>query len=110
MKIGNLNTKIVIQKSEVVKDRIGNHTDRWVDYFFCSAYITHEKGDDTFTAGTENDHSDMNVTVRYCTETSAVRSTTHRILFRDEIYDILAVDHLNFKRHGIKFRCRKVRR
>ena len=52
----------------------------------------------------------MNVTVRYCKETAAVTSTKYRLVFMDEIYDILAVDHLNFKRHGLKFRCRKVRR
>ena len=56
------------------------------------------------------ENTDMNVTVRYCKETAAVTSTKYRLVFMDEIYDILAVDHLNFKRHGLKFRCRKVRR
>lgn len=110
MKIGNLNSKIVIQKSEVVKDRIGNHTDRWVDYFFCSAYITHEKGDDTFTAGTENDHSDMNVTVRHCSETKKVKKETYRIRFDDDLYEIEGIDHHGFRRKQITFVCKKINR
>lgn len=52
----------------------------------------------------------MNVTVRYCTETATVISTKYRILFGDDIYDILAVDHLNYKKNALKFKCRKVRR
>lgn len=110
MKIGNLNSKIVIQKSEVVKDRIGNHTDRWVDYFFCSAYITNEKGDDTFTAGTENDHSDMNVTVRHCSETKKVKKGTYRIRFDDDLYEIEGIDHHGFRHKQITFVCKKISR
>ena len=56
------------------------------------------------------ENTDMNVTARFCIETAAVTSTGYRIVFADETYDILAVDHLNFKKRGIKFRCRKVRR
>ena len=33
-----------------------------------------------------------------------------RVTYTVQTYDILAVDHLNFKKRGIKFRCRKVRR
>ncbi len=37
-------------------------------------------------------------------------SVTHRILFRDQVYDIVSVDHLNYKKKCLKFTCRKVRR
>ena len=110
MKIGNLNSKVTIQKQEVLKDRIGNHTNRWIDYFFCAAYIHHEKGDETFAAGTENDHSDMNVTVRHCSETKKVKAQGYRIRFDDEIYDIEAVDHHGFRNKTITFVCKKVTR
>lgn len=42
--------------------------------------------------------------------TAVVGSTTHRIIFRDEIYDITNVDHMNFRKKCLKFSCRKVRR
>lgn len=110
MDIAALNEKVMIQANAVVIDKYGNHINSWVDYFSCHATISGENGKEQAVVGEIVEATDMNVTVRYCTETYAVRSTTHRILFRDEIYDILAVDHLNFKRRGIKFRCRKVRR
>lgn len=37
-------------------------------------------------------------------------STGFRILFRGEIYSILFVDHMNYKKISLKFRCEKARR
>ncbi|MHC5099404.1 phage head closure protein, partial [Peptoniphilus genitalis] len=33
-----------------------------------------------------------------------------RILFEDEIYNIISIDFMNYKNRLIKFRCRKVSR
>ena len=33
-----------------------------------------------------------------------------RILFQGEIYNIVAVDHMNYKKKALKFRCEKARR
>ena len=110
MHIEGLRVRIRIQKQETVTDRYGNHKNTWADYFSCYATISGENGKEQATVGETVEATDMNVTVRWCTETAAVRPTRHRVLFHDGLYDILAVDHLNYKKHGIKFRCRKVRR
>ena len=34
----------------------------------------------------------------------------YRIALRDELYDIVNVDHMNYKKKLLKFSCRKVRR
>jgi len=52
----------------------------------------------------------MAVTVRYCRKAASVNVTGYRIVLNDELYDILAVDHLSNKKKALKFRCRKVRR
>ena len=110
MDISALNERVMFQVNAVVTDQYGNHKNIWTDYYSCYATISGETGKEQAVVGETVEATDMNVTVRYCKKTAAVRSTTHRILFRDEIYDILAVDHLNYKRHAIKFRCRKARR
>ena len=61
-------------------------------------------------AGTIVEDVGMTVTIRYCRKASEIGSTTHRLIFRDEIYDITNVDHMNFKKKCLKFSCRKVRR
>ena len=110
MDIAALNERVMIQVNTVVTDKYGNHKNIWEDFFFCYATISGENGKEQAIVGETVESTDMNVTVRYCNQTASVRSTTHRILFRNEIYDIVAVDHLNYKKHGIKFRCQKVRR
>ena len=110
MDIAALNERVMIQVNTVVTDKYGNHKNTWEDFFSCYATISGENGKEQAIVGETVEATDMNATVRYCNQTASVRSTTHRILFRNEIYDIVAVDHLNYKKHGIKFRCQKVRR
>lgn len=52
----------------------------------------------------------IDFTIRWCRQSAAITSTSYRVQFQDELYDILSVDHMNFKRKGIKLHCRKVRR
>ena len=110
MDIAAMNVRVAIQKNEAITDKYGNHKNAWTDYFSCYATISGETGQEQAVVGETVENTDMSVTVRYCRETAAVTSTKFRLVFMGEVYDILAVDHLNFKRHGLKFRCRKVRR
>lgn len=110
MDIAAMNVRVAFQKNETVTDKYGNHKNAWTDYFMCYATIGGETGQEQAVVGETVENTDMNVTVRYCTETAAVISTKYRILFGNDIYDILAVDHLNYKKNALKFKCRKVRR
>ena len=110
MDVAALNVRVTFQVNETVTDKYGNHKNTWTDYYSCYATISGENGKEQAVVGETVENTDMNVTVRYCSETAAITSTKHRIVFNDEIYDILAVDHLNFKKNALKFRCRKARR
>lgn len=110
MDIAAMNVRVTIQKNDTVTDKYGNHKNAWTDYFSCYATISGENGQEQAVVGETVENTDMNVTVRYCKETAAVASTTHRVLMNGDIYDILAVDHLNYKKKAIKFKCRKARR
>ena len=110
MDVAAMNVRVTLQKNETVTDKFGNHKNTWVDFFTCYATISGETGQEQAVVGETVENTDMNVTVRYCSETAAVTSTGYRIVFNGELYDILAVDHLNFKKNALKFRCRKARR
>lgn len=110
MEIALLNVRINIQKQETQVDRIGNHTNVWRDYFSCYATVSGEGGTETAVAGLTVDDSDLSFTVRYSRKTSVVDVIGYRILFGDGIYNILAIDHMNYKRKCMKFKCQKVRR
>ena len=113
MEIALLNQRITFQRNSVLTDPIGNHTGSWNDEFSCYATVGGESGrngKETAVAGTTVEDADCTFTVRWCGQTANVGTTSHRILFNDEIYNIVAVDHMNYKKKCIKFRCRKARR
>lgn len=110
MEIAALRVKIMFQKQEVRPDAIGNHESRWEDYFACRATVGGEGGTERAVAGLTVEDADISFMVRFCRAVAAVTSTGFRIVFCGELYDILAVDHLNYKKRALKFRCRKVRR
>ena len=110
MKISLLNEKILIQRAVVSSDGIGNRKNIWEDYFSCYATVSGESGSEKNTAGMTVEDTDISFTVRWCKAVSSVSSTGYRILFCGEIYNIRLVDHMNYKKKSVKFKCQKVRR
>ena len=113
MNVGLMNEKVIFQKCSVVKDGIGNHRNEWTEDYCCLATIGGEglaSSREAEAAGTVVEDVGMTVTVRYCKKTAGIRSVTHRILFRGHVYDIVSVDHLNYKKKCLKFTCRTARR
>ena len=110
MDISLLNVIILFQKNTVVVDAVGNHKNEWTDFYSCHATVSGEGGKEASAAGMIVDDSDISFTVRYCRMISEINNTEYRVLFGGELYNILAVDHMNFKRKSVKFKCQKVRR
>ena len=95
MDIALLNVKITVQKNETVVDAIGNHKNTWTDYHTCFATVSGEGGSEKSVAGLIVDDSDI---------------TKHRVLFEGSLYNIISVDHMNYKKKCLKLKCEKVRR
>ncbi len=105
-----LNVKIMFQKKEVVVDAIGNHTSKWADYYSCHATVSGEGGSEKAVAGLIVEDSDLSFTVRYCRKAAEVTTDGYRISFIGELYNIVSIDHMNYKKKALKFKCEKVRR
>lgn len=113
MNVGLLNEKVTFQKNSVIVDAIGNHKNIWEDYYSCFATIGGEglaSSKEKETAGTVVEDVGMTVTVRYCSMTASISSTGFRVVLNGELYDIVNVDHMNYRKKCLKFSCRKVRR
>jgi len=110
MNVALLNVRISMQKNTVVVDAIGNHKNKWLDWYSCYATVSGEGGKESTDAGLVVDDSKMDFTIRWCKRASEITSTGYRVEFNGELYDILAVDHMNFKRKSVKLSCQKVRR
>ncbi|MCH3955485.1 MAG: phage head closure protein [Eubacterium sp.] len=107
MNIALLNERILIQKAEVTSDAIGNRISTWKDYFSCYAGVSSESPKEETAAGATWDESLIDFTVRWCSETETLRSKGYRVLFRDAVYSIEGIDHMNYKKRAIKLHCRR---
>ena len=110
MNIALLNTRITIQQQTTTVDTIGNHINTWQDYYTCAATVSGETNGETEEAATTVDDTNACFTIRYCALVSAITNTNFRVDFDGQLYDILSVDHQNYKRKSIKPHCRKARR
>lgn len=113
MDIALMNVKITFQKNTHTTDSIGNHTNTWTDYYVCHAAVSGENGSanggEDMAAGTTVDHSNTDFTVRCCSLVKAVTQDEYRILMGGDVYNIIGIDHMQYKGKAYKFRCRKER-
>ena len=110
MEISLLNVKMTFQKNSVVADDIGNRRNVWEDYYTCYATVGGEGGNEKAAAGLTVVDSDIAFTIRFCKRAAEVTADGFRILFGGEIYNIVAVDYMNYRKKALKFRCEKARR
>ena len=107
--IEKLNERITIEKSTVVTDKVGNHRNTWEEYFTCFAYVSTYQAQEEEGEVTAEQKSVV-FTVRWCSETRGLTSTGYRIRFRDQLYNIGAVDPMNYQKKILKIHCRLERR
>ena len=108
MDIALLNVKIKIQRNEQVVDSIGNHKNSWTDIHTCFETVSGEGGSEKSVAGLIVDDSDISFTVRWCKKLSDLDVTKHRIIFEGITYNLVSIDHMNFKKKCLKLKCEKV--
>ena len=110
MKVALLNRIITVQRHTAVKDEIGNHLNTWTAFYTCHATVSGETDTEAEEAGTTVDDTRADFTLRWCAASSVITPTEYRVVMDGQIYDILSVDHMNFKHKSVKLHCRKARR
>ena len=110
MDVALLNVRIDIQQSKAEVDDVGNHTNAWTDYYSCAATVSGETPSESAEAGTIVDSSKIDFTIRWCKKASAITSDGYRVVYNEDIYNIIGIDHMNFKRKAMKLKCQKARR
>lgn len=110
MKIGTMRHRITIQKLVTVTDKIGNHTNEYRDYCSRWAYANNLSGSEYWQAAQTNAQNSIYFMIRWDKVTGAVTSDGYRILFNGKIYNILSVDHYQFRCKTIQFKAEEVKR
>jgi SPP1 family predicted phage head-tail adaptor len=110
MNIAAMNVRLTIQKNEGIKDKYGNHTNTWTDFYTCWATPVQSGGSEKQEAGTTNSTDAIDFTVRYAKYLDGLDSTKIRIRLGDVIYNVTAIDPMAFQKRSLKFKCEKVKR
>lgn len=110
MNISLLNERILIEKSKVIIDAIGNHRNEWSKYYSCYATISNKSPQEETSSGAIWDESKIDFTIRYSKEVSVLSSIGYRVIFHNDIYEIEGIDHMNYKKKSMKLHCRRVER
>lgn len=109
MNIALFNVKITVQKSTVTVDKIGNHINEWSNFHTCFATISGESGSEKSSAGGIWEETDISFTIRYCKALDKISAERYRIIFNGSVFNIVSIDHLNYKRKFLKIRCKRER-
>nr|DAD64631.1 MAG TPA: Putative head tail adaptor [Caudoviricetes sp.] len=110
MNIALLKERIRIEKNSVEVDSIGNHKIVWSPYYSCYATVSGESPLEQTNSGAVWDESKVSFTIRFSKEVVALSSLGFRVIFRDSIYEIEGIDHMNYKKKSIKLHCKRCER
>ena len=90
----------------VETDEIGNHKENYKKFYCCFAkadtYLKQETGNEVIS-----DNESISFEIRYCGMLDELNSTGYRVNFNNRIYNIEAVDFMNYSHKTIKLKCRK---
>ena len=110
MKVHLLNERIKILKSEIHTDDIGNHLTEWKEIYSCFATISNESPQEVTDHGVTYDDGKIDFTIRYSSEVETLSSIGYRIQFKNQLYNILGVDHMNYQKRSLKLHCQRIER
>ena len=108
MNISLMKERITFMETSIEQDEIGNDINSYEPVYSCACTVSEETGREVDSVANTVDKVDVAFTVRYCLEVEGITSTAFRIKFRGNYYDIVSIDHMNYKKKCVKFRCRKV--
>ena len=105
MEFGKLNQRISLLENYTVIDEIGNHISKWDEVYSCWANVTVKSSTETVNTGVTREVQSISFMVRNCMFFQNLRSTTHKILFRGNIFDIQSVKPDYLKNDYVTITC-----
>lgn len=106
MEIGELRHRITLQKPETEVSDSGVEETSWKDVATVWAKVEHLRGREYYAAAAVQAENTVIFTIRYLTGID----TRHRIRFRDQSYNIITVDNLQYQNRYQVIRAQEVSR
>lgn len=105
MDAGKYRGYIVIEKNSQVSDEIGNQSSQWIEYYKGYAYVNNLSGSEYWAAAQTQSQNSVVFSLRWHKLLDAVTTKEYRLIFKDKVYDIFAVDNVQYKNETIKIKA-----
>ena len=107
MEIGTLRQRITLQEHRTVVDEVGNHNSSWADFFSCFAYVNLASGKEYGVIPVTGEEQTLVFILRWCRKLKELNSREYRIMFEEEVYNILCGDDVQFLHKKLKLTAKK---
>ncbi|MCD8502943.1 MAG: phage head closure protein [Bacillaceae bacterium] len=104
MEIGSLRHRITLQKLTVSTNSNGFEVATWEELKTVWAAVSNLQGREFFAAAAVQAENTVKFIIRYLPEVD----TTMRIVFRDKVYNISAIDNIQYKNKYMEIKAREV--
>lgn len=87
--------------------RVDGDTEKWEDdpFYQCWAYANGLSGSEYWAARAQQAENTVVFTARYCRALEHVAPQDFKIVFRNATYDIVSVDHVQFRGMWVKIKA-----
>ena len=99
--IGKLRHRIILQKQVVIKDSIGQETEKWKDVETVWARVEPLSGKEYFNAKQTNSEVSSKITIRYLVDITSQM----RVIFQEHTYNILSVINFEERNKYLQLLC-----
>lgn len=105
MDAGAYRQLVAIQKCTVNRDEIGNPAEEWKDFRKAYAYVNSTYGREYWAAAAVQQENTVEFTFRWYPFFDEMDTKQYRLVFRNRIYNISAVDNVQFRNEAVKIKA-----
>ena len=110
MQVGLLNERISLLSNATTVEEIGNYKQDWIEFYSCYAAISNETPQEVVQHGLIIDDSKITFTIRYSSDVKDLTSLYYRVRFKGRMYNIVGIEHMNYRKKSLKIHCQLVER
>lgn len=105
MNAGAYRERVVIQKTSITEDEIGNQKPIWTDYFKGHAYMNNLSGAEYWEAAQTQSQNTVVFIFRYHRMLSQLNTREYQLVHNGKAYNISSIDNVQYKNETIKIRA-----
>lgn len=107
--VAEMQEHIKFEQAVVTKDKVGNHANTWEPYYECHGSVTMRVAESA-EAGTTRESCSITIIVRACKAVWQLGSTTHRVVYRNRIWNISGINTMKYlNRECVQIECTEER-